>query len=232
MKKKNIFDKFFSLIALFLASPFLLIIILFIYLNDFSNPFYISERVGYNFKNFKLFKLRSMSIGADKTGVTSTSSSDNRITKIGHYIRKFKLDEIMQLYNVFLGDMSIVGPRPQIPSEVKLYHANEKKLLTIKPGITDFSSIVFSDEGDILKFSKDPNKDYNILIRPWKSKLGIFYIENRNFIVDIKLIFFTVLSIIDRKTALNLTSNLLKELGADEKLVEIAKRNIDLKIFV
>ena len=126
---------------------------------------------------------------ADKSGISSTSVNDKRITSIGKFIRKFKIDEILQLVNVIKGDMSLVGPRPQIPSEVELYSEYEKNLLSIKPGITDFSSIIFSDEGEILKDSLDPNQDYNKLIRPWKSKLGIFYINNRDNFIDLQLLF-------------------------------------------
>ena len=139
---------------------------------------------------------------ADKSGVTSTSSNDKRITYIGKFIRKTKMDEILQLINVIKGDMSLVGPRPQIPSEVKFYSDYEKNLLSIKPGITDFSSIIFSDEGEILKDSQDPNTDYNTLIRPWKSKLGIFYINNHNNFIDINLMILTFLSIFNKKIVL------------------------------
>lgn len=225
---KNIFDKFSALIILVIFSPILLILILIVYLNDFSNPLYISDRVGIKFINFKLYKIRSMIINADSSGVTSTSSNDQRITSVGRFIRKFKIDEIVQLFNVLRGDMSLVGPRPQIPTEVKLYTDFEKSLLNIKPGITDFSSIIFSDEAEILRDSKDPNKDYNLLIRPWKSRLGIFYIENNNFIIDLKLIFFTIVSILNREKALKYTSSLLKKLNASQDLIEIAKRKKSL----
>lgn len=226
---KIILDKFFSIIMLIIFSPILLIIIFIVFITDFSNPFYISERVGKNFKNFKLIKIRSMVINAQLSGITSTSSNDKRITPVGLFIRKYKIDEIVQLVNVLLGDMSLVGPRPQIPSEVKLYSEFEKNLLKIRPGITDFSSIIFSDEGEILKFSENPNEDYNILIRPWKSRLGIFYINKNNLFVDIILIFLTIISIFNRKTALKYTSKLLSILNAENDLVEIAKRNKDLK---
>ena len=225
---KNIFDKFSALIILVIFSPILLILILIVYLNDFSNPLYISDRVGIKFINFKLYKIRSMIINADSSGVTSTSSNDQRITSVGRFIRKFKIDEIVQLFNVLRGDMSLVGPRPQIPTEVNLYTDFEKSLLNIKPGITDFSSIIFSDEAEILRDSEDPNKDYNLLIRPWKSRLGIFYIENNNFIIDLKLIFFTIVSILNREKALKYTSSLLKKLNAPKDLVEIAKREKSL----
>jgi len=226
---KIIFDKFFSIIILIICLPILLIIIFIVFITDFSSPFYISERVGKNFKNFKLIKIRSMVINAELSGITSTSSNDKRITPIGLFIRRYKIDEIVQLVNVLLGDMSLVGPRPQIPSEVKLYNEFEKNLLKIRPGITDFSSIIFSDEGEILKFSKNPNEDYNILIRPWKSRLGVFYVVKNSLFIDILLIFLTIISIFNRKTALKYTSKLLSKLNAEHDLIEIAKRNKDLK---
>ena len=105
-------------------------------------------------------------------------------------MRKFKLDELPQLFNIFLGHMSFVGPRPNVEFEVDMYDDYEKDLLKMKPGITDLASIVFYDEAEILKNSNDPNKDYGLLIRPWKSKLGIYYINNNNLILDIKIIFF------------------------------------------
>ena len=168
---------------------------------------------------------------ADKSGVSSTSSNDSRITSIGKIIRKFKMDEILQLINVIRGEMSLVGPRPQILSEVKMYSDFEKNLLSIKPGITDFSSIIFSDEGDILKNSSDPNKDYNKLIRPWKSKLGVFYINNSNILIDLQLIILTILSILNREFALKMISKLLKKLNADTDLVVVAKRKCNLNEF-
>jgi lipopolysaccharide/colanic/teichoic acid biosynthesis glycosyltransferase len=174
---------------------------------------------------FKMYKFRSMVINADSSGVTSTSGNDKRITPIGKVIRKFKLDEISQFINVFLGDMSFVGPRPQVVDHViNEYTILEKTLLNIKPGITDISSIVFSDEGDILKDSEDPDHDYNLLIRPWKSKLGLIYLNNRNFILDVKLISITIFAIINKKIALKFIHTILVQLNADENLVEVCKR--------
>ena len=146
-----------------------------------------------------MIKLRSMIINADKNKVDSTSSNDPRITKIGKFIRKFKLDELTQLYNVFIGEMSIVGPRPNVRRETKIYTSVEKKLLRIKPGITDFASIVFSDESEILKNVDDPDITYNQLIRPWKSRLGLFYIKKQSLILDITIIFLTILNSFSRK---------------------------------
>ena len=129
-----------------------------------------------------------MIVNADSSGVDSTSTDDNRITKVGSLIRQFKIDEIPQLINVLLGQMSFVGPRPNVRSDVDLYTKKEELLLTIKPGITDFSSIIFSDEGEILSGSKDPDLKYNQIIRPWKSRLGILYIQNASFLLDFKLL--------------------------------------------
>ena len=225
---KVIVDKILSFIVLIIFLPFIILILFSIFLSDFSNPIYISDRVGKDSKKFKLFKIRSMIKNASSTGVTSTSNNDNRITPLGKYIRKFKFDEILQLINVIIGDMSLVGPRPQIESEVKLYSDFEKELLSVKPGITDFSSIIFSDEGEILKNSSNPNKDYNDLIRPWKSKYGIFYIKHMSLKIDIILIFLTILSIFNRKLSLNLLSNILKKKDAEASLIEIAKRERSL----
>ena len=148
---KRIFDIVVSLSGLLFISPILLIFMYLIYRQDKHSPFYIAPRVGKNEKIFNIIKLRSMSIGADKNGVNSTSLNDARITPVGHKIRKYKLDEFTQLWNVLIGDMSLVGPRPNVLVDTNLYTKVERKLLTVRPGITDFSSIVFSDEGQILK---------------------------------------------------------------------------------
>jgi lipopolysaccharide/colanic/teichoic acid biosynthesis glycosyltransferase len=226
---KFFLDKLISVFILFIFSPIILVCLILVFAKDYSNPIYISKRVGKNFVNFNLLKIRSMINNADKSGISSTSINDKRITSIGKFIRRFKIDEVLQLVNVIKGDMSLVGPRPQIPSEVDLYSESEKNLLSIKPGITDFSSIIFSDEGEILKDSLNPNQDYNILIRPWKSKLGIFYINNRDNLIDIQLLFLTVLSIFKRKLALKSVSNLLKKINAEVDLVNLAKRECNLR---
>ena len=222
---KRIFDFIFSTIALISFSPLLLIIIFFVWINDFGNPFYIADRVGKNQKLFKMYKLRSMIVNADKSGVDSTSNNDMRITRVGRIIRKFKIDELSQLINVFLGDMSLVGPRPNVKRETDLYISEERKLLTVRPGITDISSIVFADEGEILSNSTDPDIDYNQLIRPGKGYLGVFYVENRSFIMDLKLILYTIVSIVNRSLALKLVANLLKKYKAPDFLIQISLRN-------
>jgi lipopolysaccharide/colanic/teichoic acid biosynthesis glycosyltransferase len=225
---KRFIDLTVSSLGLLLGLPVLLPITFLVWIQDFKSPFYIPLRVGKNNKQFKMIKLRSMVVDADSSGVDSTSSNDNRITKIGHIIRKFKLDELTQLWNVFKGDMSLVGPRPNVISEINLYTDVEKKLLTVRPGITDLSSIIFSDEGDILANKNNPDLAYNQLIRPWKSRLGILYIENQSTLLDIQLIFLTIIAIFSRKTAIRWISKKLIDMNANENIVEISKREIEL----
>mgnify|MGYP000253332161 CR=1 FL=1 len=164
-----------------------------VWLDDRHSPFYISNRVGKGGGIFRIYKLRSMVKNADKSGVSSTAEDDNRITTVGHLIRKFKLDELPQLWNVFKGDMSLVWPRPNTEAGTDFYTSAEKKILNVRPGITDFSSIVFSDEGNILAGSDDPDLKYNQVIRPWKSRLAIFYIDHSSFVIDIKILFIKIL---------------------------------------
>lgn len=226
---KRIIDIIFSIIGLLLFSPIILFTIFFIWIYDFGNPFYTPIRMGKGMIPFKMYKFRSMVVDADKNGVTSTSGNDKRITPIGKIIRKFKLDEISQFINVLIGDMSFVGPRPQVIDHVvNEYTPIEKKLLEVRPGITDISSIVFSDEGDILKDSTDPDGDYNILIRPWKSRLGIIYVQNHNIFLDIKLILITILAIINKSKALKYINNILIEMKVNPEIIEVCKRQSNL----
>lgn len=221
---KRMIDVITSIIGLTLLSPLLLLVIILIWLHDFHSPFYIAPRVGKSGQLFYMVKLRSMVVNADKTGVDSTSSSDPRITPIGHFVRKFKLDEFTQLWNVLKGDMSLVGPRPNVKRETDLYTRVEKGLLSVRPGITDFSSIVFSDENEMLRDSKDPDIDYNQLIRPWKSRLGLLYVENASFKLDVILLFLTILNMYSRSNALRGLCKLLKKMDATEDLIRVSKR--------
>ena len=226
---KRLLDILISLVGLTIISPIFLLFILLIFLYDFKSPFYVAPRVGKNAKLFKMIKLRSMKINADKSGVASTANDDDRITPIGKLIRKLKFDEISQLINVFFGSMSLVGPRPQVEKDVKLYTEKEKTLLIVRPGITDFSSIVFSDEGNILKGSNDPDRDYNNLIRPWKSRLGLFYIKHQNILIDIMLIFFTIISFFNKKWVLIKISNYLRKKNASEDIIKLVLRENPLR---
>ena len=212
-----------------MLSPMLLLLCMAIWLQDFSNPIYLSKRAGQNGKEFKMFKLRSMVANAENSGVLSTSSKDKRITPLGHFVRRYKFDETLQLINVIKGDMSLVGPRPNVLSEVALYTPTEKGLLSVRPGITDLASIVFSDEGDILRESSDPDWDYMRLIRPGKSELGIFYVENRNISLDFQIVILTLLDLFSRKSALHRISRILISHNAPQSLSTLALRNSSLE---
>lgn len=228
---KRVFDLIVSAVGLILTSPILVPVIIAIWLQDFNSPFYVAPRVGKDGRIFSMVKLRSMVVRADKSGVDSTSAQDSRITPVGKFVRKYKLDELSQLWNVLKGDMSLVGPRPQVQRDVAIYTDAEKHLLTVKPGITDISSIVFSDEGDILKDSKDPDLDYNRLIRPWKSRLGLLYIDNQSLFLDIRLIFWTAVAILSRERALAGIQGILEGLGTDEATKRVARRDTELRPF-
>lgn len=221
---KRLFDVVASLVGLILTAPLLIPVCILIWLQDYASPFYIAPRVGKNGRIFKMVKLRSMVMNADKSGVDSTGANDKRITPIGKFVRSYKLDELAQLWNVLKGDMSLVGPRPNVQREVNLYTEVERGLLSVQPGITDISSIVFSDEGEILKDSLDPDLDYNQLIRPWKSRLGLLYVENSSLSLDLKLIYLTIVAIMSREKALDGVQNILNELGADERIKRVALR--------
>jgi lipopolysaccharide/colanic/teichoic acid biosynthesis glycosyltransferase len=228
---KRLFDIIASFLGLLLMSPILLVFMYLVYRQDKHSPFYMATRVGKNGTIFRMVKLRSMSVNADKSGVDSTSLNDTRITAIGHKIRKYKLDEFTQLWNVFLGDMSLVGPRPNVKRETDLYSSAENGLLTVRPGITDFSSIVFSDEGDILEGKSDPDIAYNQLIRPWKSRLGLVYVDNISLWLDIELIFYTVIAIISKQKAVDWVVRKLSAWGIDSKVVDVCKRESKLQPF-
>jgi lipopolysaccharide/colanic/teichoic acid biosynthesis glycosyltransferase len=226
---KRLLDIFVSFTGLTIFSPILLVVCLLVWKQDFQSPFYIAPRVGKDGQIFKMVKLRSMVVNADKSGVESTSSSDTRITPIGKFIRSYKLDELTQLWNVLKGDMSLVGPRPQTQAGVDVYTEMERHLLDIRPGITDISSIVFADEGEILKNSSNPDLDYDILIRPWKSRLGLLYVNKHSLILDLQLVLITVATILNRESALNNLSKVVKNITTDEDLQQIVRRNQELK---
>jgi lipopolysaccharide/colanic/teichoic acid biosynthesis glycosyltransferase len=228
---KRSFDIFTSFFGLLFLSPILFLAIFLVWKEDKRSPFYVTKRLGKNNKLFKMIKLRSMSVDADKSGVVSSSDNDIRITSIGKKIRRYKLDEFMQLWNVLIGDMSLVGPRPNVKDETDLYTDIEKELLSIRPGITDFSSIIFSDEGDILKGKDNPDLIYNQLIRPWKSRLGLIYIKNQSFLLDIKIIIYTMVAFTSKQRALNWITKQLKIMNVDSNVVSISKREVELYPF-
>ena len=229
---KRFIDICVSLTGILAAAPFLLLFMYLVYRQDKKSPFYIAPRIGKGGKLFKMIKLRSMSVNADKTGVDSTSVDDARITPVGKTIRKYKLDEFTQLFNVLIGDMSLVGPRPNVKKGgTDLYTDVENRILTIRPGITDFSSIIFSDEGDILLGKEDPDLSYNQLIRPWKSRLALVYIDHQSTVLDLKIIFYTVVAIISKQKSIRWVGGKLKQLNVDQEIIEIVKRDAGLYPF-
>lgn len=228
---KRAMDMGLSAFGLVATSPILLPVMALIYRQDGHSPFYVAPRVGKNGKPFRMVKLRSMVIHADKSGVDSTGENDNRITPLGRFVRRYKLDELPQLWNVFKGDMSLVGPRPNVERDVALYSETERELLSVRPGITDFSSIVFSDEGEILKDSEDPDLDYNQRIRPWKSRLGLAYVRHHNVVMDLQLIVLTVVAILSKPLALRGVQRLLQGLPIEDRVRVVALRMNPLKAF-
>ena len=225
---KRIFDIIFSLSGLLFFSPILILFLISVWRYDKKIPLYISPRIGKNSKTFNLIKIRTMTVDADKKGINSTSDKDTRIIPIGQKIRKYKIDELTQLINVLIGNMSLVGPRPNVKSEVDLYTEIEKELLSVKPGITDFSSIVFSDEGKILENRENPDLSYNQLIRPWKSRLGLIYIKYQSILLDLELMFFTLVALISKPVALKWVVKKLEKFKVDQKIIEVAKREKEL----
>jgi lipopolysaccharide/colanic/teichoic acid biosynthesis glycosyltransferase len=225
---KRLLDIVASAAGLIVLSPVLALALFLVWRQDWHSPFYIAERAACGGGSFRMVKIRSMIVNADSTGVESTSSADNRITPLGHFIRRWKLDEITQLWNVLKGDMSLVGPRPNTLREVAKYSATERNLLSVRPGITDFASIVFSDEGDILKSEPDPDAAYDRLIRPWKSRLGLVYVENAGVLLDLRLIWLTLVAIADKRWALRGVVRQLEKLGADADVIDVSRREAPL----
>lgn len=192
---KRTFDFILSLIGLIILSPIFLIISLLIALSSKGGVFYKQTRVGKDNIDFKVYKFRSMIVDADKKGLLSIGKDgrDPRVTKIGYILRKYKLDELPQLINVLKGDMSLVGPRPEVRKYVDLYDDKQKEILKVRPGITDIASITFKNENDLLSQSPNPEDYYIHEIMPKKISLSLEYIKTRTLIKDIKLIFKTIL---------------------------------------
>jgi lipopolysaccharide/colanic/teichoic acid biosynthesis glycosyltransferase len=197
---KRLFDIVLSGIGLFVFSPVLIGLALAIKLTSRGPVFYRGERIGLNGVPFRIFKYRSMVIDAEKIGGSSTPEDDPRVTKVGKFLRKYKLDELPQLLNVFNGDMSLVGPRPQVGWVVEKYTPEERVVLSVRPGITDWASLKFSNEGEILKGSDDPDRDYFLKIHPEKMRLGVEYARNHSLLTDIIILFKTVAAIFGGKT--------------------------------
>ena len=192
---KRIFDIVFSFIGIIILLPIFILISLIILFASKGGIFYRQTRVGKNNKDFKIFKFRTMYPDSDKKGLLTVGSRDSRITKPGYFLRKYKLDELPQLFNVFIGDMSFVGPRPEVRKYVEMYNDEQKKVLSVRPGITDYTSIKYRNENDILAKSKNPEQTYIKEIMPAKLELNLKYIREKSTITDLKIIFKTILKI-------------------------------------
>lgn len=186
------FDILFSFIGLTILSPLIILLSVAIKLESRGPIFFRQIRIGLNGKPFKLYKFRSMYEDSEKKGQITIGSNDKRITRVGRFIRKYKFDEFPQLLNVLKGEMSLVGPRPEVPKYVENYSVHQMKVLSIKPGITDYASIYFSNENDILAKKENPEEYYVKFLIPQKIRLNMIYIKNNNLYVYFKIIFTTL----------------------------------------
>lgn len=193
---KRFFDLFLSLIVGIAIFPILLLISLIIKFDSKGPVFYLQERIGRHRKPFHIFKFRTMYVDADKKGLLTVGGKDNRITRAGYMLRKYKLDELPQLLNVIIGDMSLVGPRPEVKKYVDLYTQEQLKVLTVKPGITDYASIEFSNENEILGNAANPEAVYIHEIMPAKLKLNRKYMDEKSLMTDLSVILKTIKKII------------------------------------
>ena len=193
---KRAFDFLVALIALVVVSPVLLVLAIIIKLTSEGPVFYRGVRIGLHGKPFRIFKFRTMVINAEKLGGSATAEDDPRITAIGRFIRRNKLDEFPQFINVLVGDMSLVGARPEVKKYVDMYTQEEKAILELRPGITDWASIWNSNEAAVLEGSSDPEKTYEELIRPTKLALQLFYTRNHSLFVDVKILFHTAAKLV------------------------------------
>jgi len=193
---KRLFDIFFSLLGLIILAPLLLVVSILIKLDSPGTVFFRQERVGKNFKPFSIYKFRSMTADAPKSGPAITVGGDMRVTRTGRFIRKYKLDELPQLINVLKGDVSVVGPRPEVPKFVDIFRSDYKEILTIKPGITDYASIQYRDEESVLARYNNPEEGYIKEVLPAKIRLAKQYIREKSISVDIAIILKTLYTIV------------------------------------
>ena len=189
---KRFFDFCSSLIGLIILSPVILMIAVFIKLSDNGPALFIQERMGKGFEKFRLFKFRTMAVNADKMGVTVTKGEDPRITGAGKFLRHYKLDELPQLINVLKGEMSMVGPRPEVEKYVEIFKDQYQQILAIKPGITDYATLQFRNEEDILNKYEDTNEGYIRGVLPVKIELYLKYLNEMSFVTDLKIILKTL----------------------------------------
>ena len=192
----RLFDILFSLLGLLFLSPLFVVIYLLIIAESKGGAFYIQERIGKNGKPFGLYKFRSMRVGSDAEGLLTVGERDNRITRIGYVLRKTKIDELPQLLNVLKGDMSLVGPRPEVRKYTDMYTDEQRKVLCVRPGITDYASIEYVNENELLSKADDPERMYIEKVMPDKIKLNMKYLEHYTVGEYFKIIFLTFKSLV------------------------------------
>jgi lipopolysaccharide/colanic/teichoic acid biosynthesis glycosyltransferase len=218
-------DVVVAITAILIALPLVVVGALAVFASDGRNPFYVSNRIGLRGRQFPLFKLRTMKVGAAQSGVDTTAAGDPRVTAVGAWLRSTKLDELPQLFNVLAGHMSLVGPRPNVPREVQRYTQVERRMLDVRPGLTDYASIVFADLAHAIPPGFDPNLAYNQLVRPIKSRLALHYMRSADPRSDLVLCFCTAAHLFSRRQALRLVASLLRRTGADEDLIARSLRS-------
>jgi lipopolysaccharide/colanic/teichoic acid biosynthesis glycosyltransferase len=211
---KRLFDFCAASIGIVILGPLMLGIAILILLDSRGPVFYRGERVGLKGRPFRIFKFRTMVAAAESMGGPSTSDRDTRITHVGAFLRKYKLDEAPQLINIMKGEMSFVGPRPEVQKYVDMYTEEEKSILTIKPGISDWASLANPDEGSVLAKYDDPDKAYEETIRPEKLRLQLKYVRERSFLKDLKIILLTMKTI------------MVKKRGSEEKTISLQSENL------
>ncbi len=192
---KRLFDIVFSLLLILLLLPLFICISIMISMDSRGGVFFRQTRVGFHEKTFKLWKFRTMRPNAESSGQLTVGARDSRITKVGFILRKYKIDELPQLWNVFIGKMSIVGPRPEVPKYVNQYTVEQKRVFEIKPGITDYASLLYFSESELLATSSDPENTYIAEIMPAKLKLNLEYLRNHSFRMDLGIILKTIAKI-------------------------------------
>lgn len=193
---KRLFDIVFSVVGIALLSPLIILIALLVGFSSRGGVFFVQSRVGKNNRDFKLFKFRTMHTGADKKGLLTVGGRDPRVTGVGYYLRKYKLDELPQLFNVLFGSMSFVGPRPEVRKYVALYNDEQRRVLNIKPGITDYASLEYFSENDLLAKSANPEQTYIQEIMPAKLALNSKYIVEQGLLTDLRIILRTLRKIV------------------------------------
>jgi len=225
---KRLLDVTGGALGTLLGAPFVALLAFAIWVQDGRNPFYVSARIGRGGRSFGFVKLRTMIPDAAATQVDTTVANDPRLLPLGGLIRAFKFDELPQFWHVLCGRMSLVGPRPNVEREARLYTSEERRMLTVRPGITDYASIVFSDLATVLADCHDANIAYNQLVRPWKSALALHYVAHRSLPRDLVILACTLAQAFSRRSALTWVAADLARSGAAPELVRFALRRESL----